>query len=205
MEIRRMKISELQGADYNPRVELQPGDPEYEALRHSIETDGLVLPIVWNEETGRVVGGHQRLAVLKETGAEYAEVSVVHMSEKMEKQANIALNKVEGEWDDERLRDLFEELETDDIFSTGFTEAELRAIYPEALEDDPIFEEEEAPGEDDEGEEEEAGGAEFIVYLSFPSKQTAEEWARGEGYEPEFSAGRTMIVHMGGEEEADAD
>ena len=205
MEIRRMKISEMQGADYNPRVELQPGDPEYEALRHSIETDGLVLPIVWNEETGRVVGGHQRLAVLKETGAEYAEVSVVHMSEKMEKQANIALNKVEGEWDDERLRDLFEELETDDIFSTGFTEAELRAIYPEALEDDPIFEEEEAPEEDGGEDEEEAGGAEFIVYLSFPAKAAAEEWARGEGYEPEFSSGRTMIVHMGREEEADAD
>ena len=128
LEIRRMKISELKAADYNPRVELQPGDPEFEALKNSLETDGLVLPIIWNEETGNVVGGHQRLSVLRETGEEYADVSVVHMDEKTEKQANIALNRVEGKWDDEKLRDLFAELDTEDIFSTGFSEAELRAI-----------------------------------------------------------------------------
>lgn len=202
MEIRRMKISELKAADYNPRVELQPGDPEFEALKNSLETDGLVLPIIWNEETGNVVGGHQRLAVLKETGEEYADVSVVHMDEKTEKQANIALNCVEGKWDDEKLRDLFAELDTEDIFSTGFSEAELRAIYPEALDDDPIFDEEE--DEENNGEEETVEN-EFTVYLSFPSKKAAEKWATDAGYEPEFSSGRTMIIRMDEEEEEEAD
>ena len=205
LEIRRMKISELKAADYNPRVELQPGDPEFDALKYSVEKDGLVLPIIWNEETGNVVGGHQRLAVLRETGEEYADVSVVHMDEKTEKQANIALNRVEGKWDDEKLRDLFAELDTDDIFSTGFSEAELRAIYPEALDDDPIFDEEE--DEEDSSEEEETVENEFTVYLSFPSKKAAEKWATDAGYEPEFSSGRTMIIRMDedAEEEEEAD
>lgn len=202
LEIRRMKISELKAADYNPRVELQPGDPEFEALKISLETDGLVLPIIWNEETGNVVGGHQRLSVLRETGEEYADVSVVHMDEKTEKQANIALNRVEGKWDDEKLRDLFAELDTEDIFSTGFSEAELRAIYPEALDDDPIFDEEE-DGENN--SEEETVENEFTVYLSFPTKKAAEKWATDAGYEPEFSSGRTMIIRMDEEEEEEAD
>lgn len=202
LEIRRMKISELKAADYNPRVELQPGDPEFEALKISLEMDGLVLPIIWNEETGNVVGGHQRLTVLRETGEEYADVSVVHMDEKTEKQANIALNRVEGKWDDEKLRDLFAELDTEDIFSTGFSEAELRAIYPEALDDDPIFDEEE---DEDDGGEEETAEAEFTVYLSFPSKKAAEKWATDAGYQPEFSSGRTMIIRMDEEEEEEAD
>lgn len=202
LEIRRMKISELKAADYNPRVELQPGDPEFEALKNSLETDGLVLPIIWNEETGNVVGGHQRLAVLKETGEEYADVSVVHMDEKTEKQANIALNRVEGKWDDEKLRDLFAELDTEDIFSTGFSEAELKAIYPEALDDDPIFDEEK---DEENNSEEETVENEFTVYLSFPSKKAAEKWATDAGYQPEFSSGRTMIIRMDEEEEEEAD
>lgn len=202
LEIRRMKISELKAADYNPRVELQPGDPEFEALKNSLETDGLVLPIIWNEETGNVVGGHQRLSVLRETGEEYADVSVVHMDEKTEKQANIALNRVEGKWDDEKLRDLFAELDTEDIFSTGFSEAELRAIYPEALDDDPIFDEEE---DEENNSEEETVENEFTVYLSFPSKKAAEKWATDAGYQPEFSSGRTMIIRMDEEEEEEAD
>lgn len=202
LEIRRMKISELKAADYNPRVKLQPGDPEFEALKNSLETDGLVLPIIWNEETGNVVGGHQRLTVLRETGEEYADVSVVHMDEKTEKQANIALNRVEGKWDDEKLRDLFAELDTEDIFSTGFSEAELRAIYPEALDDDPIFDEEE---DEENNSEEETVENEFTVYLSFPSKKAAEKWATDAGYQPEFSSGRTMIIRMDEEEEEEAD
>lgn len=213
MEIRRMKLEDLHPADYNPRIQLKAGDPEYEALKTSLETNGTVVPVVWNEETGRVVGGHQRLAVLREMGAEEVEVSVVHMTETQEKQANIALNRIEGEWDEEKLRDLFTELDTEDIFSTGFTEAELRTIYPEGLDDGPIFDggaggKDDSETDDERDDEEkdaesEATGDEFVVFLSFPSKETAEAWVRGEGYEPEFSAGRNMIIQM--EDEADED
>jgi len=38
MEVRRMKVNEINPAPYNPRIDLKPGDPEYEALKKSIRT-----------------------------------------------------------------------------------------------------------------------------------------------------------------------
>ena len=68
MEIIKKNVSELLPADYNPRRDLKPGDPEYEKLKRSIEQFGYVDPVIWNKRTGRVVGGHQRLKVLKDCG-----------------------------------------------------------------------------------------------------------------------------------------
>lgn len=65
MEIREVPVEKLNPAAYNPRKDLKPGDPEYEKLKRSLDTFGCVEPIVWNERTGNVVGGHQRLKVLK--------------------------------------------------------------------------------------------------------------------------------------------
>ena len=64
MEIRKVPISLLNAAPYNPRKDLQPGDPEYQKIARSIEKYGCVEPIIWNEKTGNVIGGHQRLKVL---------------------------------------------------------------------------------------------------------------------------------------------
>lgn len=211
MEIRRVKISELNPAAYNPRVRLTPGDEDYESLKLSIETNDLVKPIVWNESTGNIVGGHQRYYVLIDLGYEETDVSVVHIDDlQKEKQVNIALNKNEGEWDSERQRALFAELEVEDIFSTGFTEAELRSIFPEKLESvGEIFgdtEEEdggEAPEEDDDEGEDEEPAQEFIVYLSFPSRDAAESWMEEEGIDREFTAGRNLIIRMEGDGYAD--
>ncbi|CAM5794058.1 hypothetical protein BBOR36S_03379 [Brevibacillus borstelensis] len=62
---------------YNPRIELQPGDLEYEKLKYSIEEFGYVEPIVWNERTGNLVGGHQQFKILvHEQGATEVEVSI---------------------------------------------------------------------------------------------------------------------------------
>lgn len=59
--MKEMDIGKLKPARYNPRKNLQPGDAEYEALKKSIERWDLVEPLVWNESTGNLVGGHQRL------------------------------------------------------------------------------------------------------------------------------------------------
>ena len=67
MEIRKVPISLLNAAPYNPRKDLQPGDPEYQKIARSIEKYGCVEPIIWNEKTGNVIGGHQRLKVLAAT------------------------------------------------------------------------------------------------------------------------------------------
>lgn len=61
MEIRKVPISLLNAAPYNPRKDLQPGDPEYQKIARSIEKYGCVEPIIWNEKTGNVIGGHQRV------------------------------------------------------------------------------------------------------------------------------------------------
>lgn len=119
MEIIRKKIREMDRATYNPRVDLMPGDTEYENLRRSIKTYGLIIPVIWNERTNRVVGGHQRLTVLENEGETEVDVSVVDLDETQEKQLNVALNKVEGGWDEEKLGELLAEL-GEDATLTGF-------------------------------------------------------------------------------------
>ena len=47
---------------------MKPGDKDYEKLKRSIAEFGFVEPVVWNERTGFVVGGHQRLKVLLDMG-----------------------------------------------------------------------------------------------------------------------------------------
>ena len=79
MELKMIEIEKLNPAPYNPRKTLTPDEPEYAKLERSILTFGEVEPIVWNERTGNVVGGHQRLNVLKRLGRAKALVSVVDL------------------------------------------------------------------------------------------------------------------------------
>ena len=130
MNIQKVSISKLNPAPYNPRQDLHPGDPVFEKLKRSMAEFGCVEPIVWNERTGNVVGGHQRLKVLSEAGALEAEVSVVDLDPDREKALNLALNKITGSWDDTRLAELLQELEesdTDTILS-GFDEEEIQGL-----------------------------------------------------------------------------
>lgn len=127
MRIQTISIDRINPAAYNPRIDLQPGDPEYEKLRRSIEEFGYVEPIVWNERTGNMVGGHQRFKILKARGDTEFDVSVVNLDETREKALNIALNKISGQWDEEKLSVLMAELNESniDIDITGFDEGEL--------------------------------------------------------------------------------
>lgn len=128
MEIRKVSVSKMNPAAYNPRKNLQPNDPEYQKLARSMDKFGCVEPIVWNERTGNVVGGHQRLKVLIAAGEKELDVSVVNLSEADEKALNIALNKISGEWDDIGLSKLLQELSETvgiDETLTGFDSAEL--------------------------------------------------------------------------------
>ncbi|MGG1598488.1 site-specific DNA-methyltransferase [Paenibacillus naphthalenovorans] len=127
MEIRKIPISQINPAAYNPRLDLKPGDPEYEKLKRSIDEFGYVEPCVWNERTGNLVGGHQRFKILLEKGEQEVLCSVVDLDDDREKALNIALNKISGDWDLPKLKDLLEELDTGniDIELTGFTEDEI--------------------------------------------------------------------------------
>lgn len=126
-----MSISDLIPADYNPRKDLVETDNEFISLERSISEFGYVLPVIYNEVTGRIVGGHQRIKVLKKLG--YSEIDVVCLSldEQREKELNIALNKIEGNWDNDTLGKLFEEFESMDFDSTltGFAEDEISRFF----------------------------------------------------------------------------
>lgn len=127
MQIERKKIRELNRAAYNPRIDLIPGDVEYDNLRRSITTYGMIIPVVWNRRTGNVVGGHQRLTVLENEGETEVDVSVVDLDETQERQLNVALNKIEGGWDEEKLAVLLAELGADAPL-TGFTQQEIDSL-----------------------------------------------------------------------------
>lgn len=174
MEIQMLKISEINPAKYNPRKDLQPGDLEYEKLRKSLTEFDLVEPLIWNKRTGNLIGGHQRLKILKELGIEKVEVSVVDLSEVKEKALNLALNKIQGEWDFPRLKDLLEEIDVGDfdIEMTGF---DLKEIEDLMTQFHPIDEDlptelplPELEGEDTRGEYfllVYSGGAERLLWL----------------------------------------
>lgn len=133
MKIVKMQFSQIRPAQYNPRVELKPGDPEYEKLKKSIVEFGCVDPIIYNERTGNVVGGHQRLNVMRDLGIEEVEVSVVDLPLEKEKALNLALNKISGQWDMPKLKDLLEELNIGefDIEVTGFDAEEIEDMMLE--------------------------------------------------------------------------
>ena len=127
MQIQRMKIRDINRATYNPRIDLRPGDSEYETLRHSIDTYGMLIPLVWNKRTGNLVGGHQRLTVLENNGETEVDVSVVDLDDTQEKALNVALNKDGGDWSEEKLDALLKEL-GEDATLTGFTQQEIDSL-----------------------------------------------------------------------------
>jgi len=134
VDIRVISIEQINAAAYNPRVDLQPGDPEYEKLKRSIEEFGYVEPIVWNERTGNMVGGHQRYKIMvHEQGHTELAVSVVDLDDQQERLLNIALNKVSGDWDEEALTKLLVDLQQDgaDISLSGFDDVDLRQMLGE--------------------------------------------------------------------------
>jgi DNA modification methylase len=128
MRIEKIAIEKINVAIYNPRVDLQPGDSDYENLKKSIDTFGLVEPLVWNKRSGNLVGGHQRLKVLIAAGFKEVEVSIVDLDPVQEKALNLALNKIQGAWDNEKLAELVEELTKIPDFDIGLTGFDLPEV-----------------------------------------------------------------------------
>jgi DNA modification methylase len=137
MEIQKKNTAELLPAEYNPRKDLKPGDAEYEKLKRSIEQFGYVEPVIWNKVTSRVVGGHQRLKVLLDMGMTEVDCVVVELDDEKEKALNIALNKISGEWDKDKLALLIADLQGADfdVSLTGFEPAEIDDIFKESTKD----------------------------------------------------------------------
>lgn len=129
MKIEKVNIKQLKMAEYNPRKDLKPEDEEYKKIKKSIQEFGYVSPIIINYDM-TVIGGHQRLKVLKDLNYNDIECVIVNLNKNKEKALNIALNKITGEWDNAKLEELLAELkETDiDMDVTGFSFDEVDDI-----------------------------------------------------------------------------
>lgn len=106
-EIVKVKLNEVIPAPYNPRY---IDDDEYEKLLKSIETYGFKSVLVINKRNNHVVGGNQSLKALMELGYTEANAIYVDLDDHNEKALNIALNKISGEFDIPKLKDIFDEL-----------------------------------------------------------------------------------------------
>lgn len=160
MEFEVKRIADMNRAAYNPRVDLQPEDEEYQAIERSLKRHGLVQPIVWNRRTNTVVSGHQRLTVLEAQGETEVTVSVVDLDDIQEKELNVALNKITGEWDDDKLSVILNEL-GEEATDTGFTLPEIDVLMDELK---SYFDDVTAPDEEEPTEEPEES---FLLSLTF--------------------------------------
>lgn len=135
MKLEKLKIIDLKIAEYNPRKELTEKDKEYQKIKNSISEFGYVTPIIVNADM-TVISGHQRLKVLKDLKYEDIDCIVVDFDKNKEKLLNIALNKISGEWDYQKLESIFNELENSnmDLTITGFEEKEINKLIKETEE-----------------------------------------------------------------------
>jgi len=145
--------------------------PEYEKLKNSIKKFGYVDPIIVNAD-GTIIGGHQRFFVLQDLGYEEVECVTVNLSKTDEKALNIALNKISGEWDEEKLKALLGDLNLEqfDLSLTGFEDDELTELIGDVNPDD-WFENRER---NDKSREE--GNDEYNEFLDkFEAKKTTDD------------------------------
>ena len=96
MIIEKKQIADLIPAPYNPR---QSTAKQEKHLKESLEKFGLVEPIIFNKQTGYIVGGHFRVRELKKLGIKEIECVIVDLNEADEKELNIRLNANTGSWD----------------------------------------------------------------------------------------------------------
>ncbi len=132
LNLQRIAVERLKPATYNPRKDLKPGDPAYEKIKRSLNDFGYVDPVIWNEVTGNIVGGHQRYKVLKAEGLAEIDCVVVHIENPQDEKAlNIALNQAVGEWEPVALADLISDLQLNgyDVGATGFDAAEIDDLF----------------------------------------------------------------------------
>lgn len=156
-DFEKIKITDLHTAEYNPR---QISNTEFQKLTQSLNEFGLIDPIIINLNNNKIIGGHQRYDVLLnqyiqqqdheelnlirlgDIGWVFTETDLTVKSEDHEKAMNIALNKISGEWDSEKLKTLFQDLQLNDfdLDLTGFDQIELEDLQLNFDENDTLTE-----------------------------------------------------------------
>ena len=123
--IKKMKLSDLHPADYNPRL---ISESAFDGLGHSISRFGMLSHIVWNKRTGNIVGGHQRYRHLIDMGEEETDVVVVDLDDNEEVALNITLNNrhIRGDFS----KDVIEQLRVSEAqLGSAFQQIGLLDLY----------------------------------------------------------------------------
>jgi len=197
----RVAFADLNFAAYNPRKPLT--EAQRAELEASLREFGLVLNLVVQKQSDGgepmvLIGGHKRVEVarsicLKEGWPEPVDgwAVVVDVDDRTAKRMNVALNKIDADWDLGKLANLMLDIGDQDdgeLLATGFTSAELETLIADNIElppgDDPFGQFGDAPIDDgfvnfkfgDFG-----GRVSRKVYKSFLTQLEARRAADGEG------------------------
>ncbi len=125
MRIEKISIDQLKFAPYNPR---KIKSSEFEKLKKSIKTYNCYEPLIVNSRAWHIIGGNQRLRALLELGYKEVDVVILDLSLEKEQLLNLALNRIQGEFDFDKLPSLIDELSkiSDiDLSLSGFDSYEL--------------------------------------------------------------------------------
>jgi DNA modification methylase len=163
MEIKNVLVKDIKYAPYNPR---KISDEVLSKLKRSIEEFGYIEPIIINKRTMHVVGGNQRLKVLRQLDIKEVQAVIVDLDDTHEKALNIALNKISGEWDLPLLKDLLLEIDTGEIDTeiTGFDMPEIEELMNQFH---------------IEGEEDNFNVDEAVEEIKEPTTKTGDIWLLG--------------------------
>lgn len=136
LEFPYVDLAVMNPAPYNPR---DISDEALDALKHSLESYGLVQPLVWNKRTGNLVGGHQRHKLLLREGVKQAKTCIVDLDEIEEQALNLSLNNpaLQGEFNSKMLKSVLENLKKKKT-KKEFKEAGLDVLENQL----PLFDEE---------------------------------------------------------------
>lgn len=135
MNISNIPIGNLNPAVYNPR---RISREMLQSLKNNIKEFGLVDPVIVNKDM-TIIGGHQRFKACLELGFKEVPCVVLDLSKSKEKALNLALNKITGEWDRNKLERLLKDIEEVDLSFTGFDSEELDKFLQDLQPDTPEY------------------------------------------------------------------
>ena len=178
MDFESIKLTDIVPAEYNPR---KISNDDFNKLSNSINEFGLVDPIIINLQNNHIIGGHQRYDVLMDEhingndkysdlkllrlgdiGWVFSEDSLTVKDDAHEKALNVALNRISGEWDNEKLQEIFDDLDIQgfDLDLTGFDNIEIKHL---SFEQDIEFDDDFDLSEDDIADDPEEKAPKYIT------------------------------------------
>jgi hypothetical protein len=210
-EFETININDIKPASYNPRI---MSTDEYDKLKTSLDTFGLVDPIIIDlKHDNTIIGGHQRYQVLTEEDDDQ-DLQLIRLGDigfvlnktniklndiNDQKALNLALNKITGEWDYSKLDDILDELSEEhyQIELTGFDEEDITLNNDfdfDFFEEDTTENEEELPPDLNEELDGEHPNQNFVIYFSFKNQEHAEKYMAKLGINKKILTGQQLSL-----------